>query len=227
MTLLGSDNMSDSMMDKIRSGLVYWLSPPDPSDDPDDNIWHDFHIFDGHWIEIKNRLEWYESPNLPTIYEDHKYIMKQNMGMSRPEETFYQQNVDTNLFKSNMYAEEGLPSGKGKLRLETNIGTKVPPSGDNDFGMAEYLVKTKIKYDIPNGVEFLPRIIARPLNRFFKWAFLKYIGEEMVDRDGEYALEKTKEYYNYIRKYHGEEPIQSKSRQSEFRPSPEEGVFFQ
>lgn len=221
--------MSDDegFLDNIKKGFVYWFSTPDPDEDEDDNIWHDFHIFDGEWIEIQNRVDWYESPNVPTIYEDHKYIMKQNMGMSRPEETFYQQNMDSNEFKSDMYADMSLPSGKGDLRIETNIWTKSAPSGENNFCMVEYLVKTKIRYDMAGGITFLPRIFARPLNRLFKKFFIDYIGEEIVDRDGEFALEKTKEYYNYVRRYHGEEPMQTKTRQAEFNPSPEDGVFFQ
>lgn len=219
--------MSESIAERFEEGLKYWFSPPKPHEDEEDNIWHDFHIFDGEWIEIQNRVDWYESPNLPSIYEDHKYIMKQNMGMSRPEETYYQQNIDTNLFKSDMYADDDLPSGRGQVRIETEIWTKTPPSGENDFGMVEYLVRTNISYNIPNGVTFLPRILARPLNKFFRWAFVKFIGEEMVERDGEYALEKAREYYDYIRKYHGEEPIQTKSRRAEFEPAIKEGVFFQ
>lgn len=211
----------------LISRLKYWFQTPDPDKDERDNIWSDFPIFNNKWVEIQNRVDWYESPNVPDIYKDHKYIMKQNMGMIRPEETYYQQNVDTNAFKSNMYSETDLPSGKGKVRLKTEIWTKNAPSGENDFAMVEYLVRTKIKYDMPQGATFLPRILARPLNRFFKWAFIKHIGEEMIERDGEFAMEKAIEYYQYIRKYHGEEPIQTRSRQAEFKPAPEEGMFFQ
>lgn len=192
-----------------------------------DNIWSDFHIFDNEWIEIQNRKEWYESPNVPGIYADHKYIFKQNMDMGRPEEMYYKQNVDTGEFRSKMYVDEKLPSGKGDLRIKTRIRTKNAPSGENNFAMVEYYVYTYIKYKMPGGVTSLPRFLAYPLNRFFKWAFLGYIGEELVDRDGEYAREKTTEYFQYLRKYHGEEPIQTKTRQAEFKPMPEEGTFFE
>lgn len=219
-----SDDEDTGFLDRLK----YWIvETPDPGGNPEDNIWSDLHLFDGEWVKIQNRVDWYESPNLPSIYQDHKYILKQNMGMTRPEETYYEQNVDSNAFKSDMYSETSLPSGKGDVRILTQIWTKTAPSGDNDFGMVEYLVTTKIKYDMPNGVTFLPRIVARPLNRFFKWAFINYIGEEMIEQDGEFAIEKAREYYQYVRKYHGEEPIQTKSRQAEFRPAPEEGIFFQ
>lgn len=213
--------------ESVKEDLMYWLKPPQPHKDPGDNIWHDFHIFDGEWIDIMNRTDWYESPNVPSIYEDHKYIFKQNMGMNRPEETFYSQNVDTNEFHSVIECEEDLPSGHGKMMIETDIETGYAPSGENNFAKGEYLVTTKIKYEMPKGIDFLPRLIARPLNSFFRWAFLNYIGEEMIERDGEYARERTFEYFNYVRKYHGEEPIQTKTRQAEFKPSPEEGIFFQ
>jgi len=78
---------------------------------------------------------------------------------------------------------------------------------------------------IQNRLEW--RFLAYPINRFFKWAFVKYIGEELIDRDGEYARERTTEYFQYLRKYHGEEPTQTKTRQAEFKPVPEEGIFFQ
>lgn len=211
----------------IEKSLNYWFGFPDPDEESADNVWEHFHIFDGEWIDIQNRKEWYESPNVPDIYASHKYIFKQNMGMSRPEETFYKQNVDNGEFASDMYSTESLPSDRGKLKITTEIVTKSPPSGENDFCMVEYFVTTSIKYDMPKGVTFLPRIVARPLNRFFKWAFLNFIGEEIVEYDGEYARERTTEYLQYIRKYHGEEPTQTKTRQAVYKPSFEDGIFFQ
>jgi len=153
--------------------------------------------------------------------------MKANMGMGRPEENEFSQNVDNGEFSSEMHVIEGLPSGRGDVKIETNIGTKSPPSGENDFCLVEYVVDTHIRYNMPGGVNFLPRIIAIPINRFFKWAFLNYIGEEIVEYDGEYARERTTEYFQYIRKYHGEEPTQTRTRQAVYKPSFEDGVFFQ
>ena len=219
-----SDDHNDSWLDNLK----YWFETPKPKDNDADNIWSDFHIFDGHWIKIYNRGDWYESPNVPGIYEDHKFIFNQNMSLSKPEETYYKENIDDGGFESNMIAIENLPSGdKGKLKINTHLTTKYPPSGENDFAMVEYVVDTYIKYDVPNGVKFLPRIIARPINRFFKWAYLKFIGEEIVEYDGEYARERTTEYMQYIRKYHGEEPTQTKTRQAVYKPAFEDGVFFQ
>lgn len=191
-----------------------------------DNIWSDFHIFDGHWIRVSNKLEWYESPNVPKIYSEHKYIFR-NIDMGRPYEEWYKQDLDTGEFESDMVRAEDLPSGKGEYRIEPSIKTKNPPSGENDFCLVEYDVDVRIKYKMPKGIQKLPRFMAYPLNRFFKWAFLKYIGEEMIERDGEFARDKLLEYFEYIRKYHGEEPVQSKTREASFNPAPEEGVFFQ
>lgn len=217
----------DQLLGPIGESIGYWLDSPDPEHDHDDNVWEDFHVFEGDWIQIQNRMEWYESPNVPSIYEDHKYIFKQNMGFGRPEETFYKQNVDSNDFRSDMDVVTDLPSERGQMRIKVRISTGYPPSGENDFAMAEYVVDTEIRYDIPNGATFLPRFIARPLNEIYARIFFRYIGEEMVERDGEYAIEKTREYFQYIRKYHGEEPIQTKSRQAEFTPMPKEGKFFE
>ena len=192
-----------------------------------DDTWHHFELFNGKWHEIQNRVEWYESPKIPRIYKDHVYIFKQNMDMGRPDETYYEENVDSRSFKSTIEKEGDLPSDRGKLRIKSTLNTKTPPSGENDFAMVEYFVSTELKYDIPSGIENLPRFIAYPLNRFFRWAFTAFIVHEMVDYDGEYAREKTTEYFQYLRKYHGEEPTQTKTRQSEFEPIPEEGIFFQ
>lgn len=211
----------------MSNDWTYWIDSPNPEKNPEDDIWNDMHIFQGDWIKIQNRLEWFESPNVPSIYEDHKYIFKQNMEMSRPEETYYKQNVDSNDFESDIDARHELPSGKGEMRIKTNIKTGYPPSGENDFAMVEYLVDTEIKYGMPQGVTFLPRFLSRPLNQMFRYFFLLYIGEEILMRDGEFAIEKTREYFQYIRKYHGEEPIQTKSRQATFRPVPEGGIFFE
>jgi hypothetical protein len=193
-----------------------------------DDVWSDFHLFHDEWIEVMNKKEWYDSPNVPQIYTDHKKIVKQNMGLSRPFETFYYENADNGDFTSEMYVPGGdLPSGNGELRIEIDIDTQNPPSGENDACLVEYFVSGKIKYDVPGGIDFLPRFIAYPLNRFFKWAYLENMAEEQIEYDGEYARERINEYFQYIRKYHGEEPLQSKSRQAVFKPSVEDGVFFQ
>ncbi len=209
------------ILKSLSKQLHYWLNSPD-----DGEVWDHFHLFQEHWVPIYNRLEWYESPNVPGIYSEHKYIAR-NMNTSRPEETYYEENLDNGEFASEMYTETDLPSGRGECRIDIEIHSEAP-SGENDFAMVEYAVETKIKYsDMQKGVTFLPRIFAVPLNQFFKWAFLNYIGEEMVERDGEFAREKTTEYFQYLRKYHGEEPTQTKTKQSEFKPVPEDGVFFQ
>ncbi len=174
-----------------------------------------------------NRLEWYEAPNVPRVYQEHKYIMKQNMNMTRPFEEYYYQNVDSNDFESVMTCAQPLPSGWGEYRIKPRIRTKNPPSGENNFCLVEYWTRLELSYDLPQGIDFLPRFIARPLNRFFRWAFLEYMGEEMIEYDGEYAREKLMEYIRYVRKYHGEEPTQTKTRQEHFEPDPEEGIFFQ
>lgn len=193
-----------------------------------DDIWSEFHLFHDEWIEIKNKKEWYDSPHVPQIYTDHKKIVKRNMGMERPEEYFYFQHNDTSGFESKMWIEDGdLPSGIGEFRLDVDIETQSPPSGENDACLVEYFVKGEVKYDVPGGIDFLPRFLAYPLNRFFKWAYIEFVAEEQIEYDGEYAQERVNEYFQYIRKYHGEEPIQTKSRQAVFKPSVKDGVFFQ
>ncbi len=211
----------------MAKGLDFWLGTPDPSshEHPDDNIWHHLEVFDNKWTEVMNKVEWYESPNVPTIYKEHKYVFK-NIDMGRPFEEFYMQKMHTGEFEAKMWNTETLPSGRGELRITPEIKTKSPPD-DNGFCLVEYFVKLEIKYDMPNGFESLPRIIAYPLNKFFKWGFIKFIGEEILVRDSEYAQEKLLEYMQYIRKYHGEEPVQSKTRESEFMPALEEGRFFE
>ncbi len=218
---------SNEYVKEFLDPVLYWFRFPDPDKDDDDNIWHDFHIFDGHEIEIQNRVEWYESPHVPKIYKDHVYIFKKAMEIARPTETFYYEKITSGAFEATIEVDQDLPSGSGKYKIETNIKTKSPPEGENNFAHVEYFVKTFISYDMPKGISFLPRILARPLNRFFRWAFLHYIGEEMIEYDGEFAREKTNEYFHYLRKYHGEEPTQTKTRQATFKPVPEEGVFFQ
>jgi hypothetical protein len=199
-----------------------------------DEVWSDFHLFHGDWIEVINKKEWYESPHVPQIYTDHKKILKQNMQLTRPFESWYQQKVDTGDFGSKMnVGGEGtssleLPSGNGKYKIEIEISLPGgPPSGENDACLVEYFVKGSIQYDVPGGVSFLPRFIAYPLNSFFKWAFIEFIAEEQIEYDGEFVREKINEYFQYLRKYHGEEPMQAKSRQAVFEPSVEDGVFFQ
>ena len=189
-----------------------------------DDIWSDFEIFQD-WTTITNRVEWYQSPHAPTIYEDHKYVFR-NIDMGRPYEKYYVQDKTDDSFESIMYEDHELPSGRGDLRIETHLTTKAPPSGDNDFTFIEYDVDLKLKYTIPGGVT-LPRILAYPLNSAFKELFLMFIGEDMVERDAEFAREKFLQYWQYIRKYHGEEPAQSQTRRTEYEPAFDQGVFFQ
>jgi hypothetical protein len=54
----------ETFLDKV----AFWFRTPEPDKKDEDNIWRDFHLFDGEWVELVNRLEWYESPNVPSIY---------------------------------------------------------------------------------------------------------------------------------------------------------------
>lgn len=235
-----SEEDEPSLFDKFLA----WFKTPDPDGEREDwevdkfeekdRIWEEFPLFDGEWIEIINKKEWYNSPNVPQIYTDHKKILKQNMQLCRPFEHWYAEKVDDGEFESRMnVGGEGcktleLPSENGEFKLEIEISLPGgPPSGENDACLVEYFVRGKIKYtEIPEGMNFLPRVLAYPLNRFFKWAFLEFIGEEQIEYDGEYVRERINEYFQYLRKYHGEEPMQTKSRQAAFEPAVEEGVFF-
>jgi hypothetical protein len=209
------------------SALGFWLGLPNPANNPEDDVWSDFELFSGEWRTIQNRKEWYESPNVPNIYADHKYIFDKNMEMNKPEEIYYKQNVDSNEFESKMDCDEDLPSGWGSMRISTHLTTKTPPSGENDFCMIQYVVETKLRYEMPHGIRFLPRILAHPLNDMFRVFFYQFFAEERVEYDGEYAIERTREYFDYIRRYHGEEPTQTRTHQNEFAPTTEEGPFFQ
>jgi hypothetical protein len=218
----------ETAMDVLTdSYLTKWFETPDPDENEFDNVWSDFHVFNNEWQLVQNRKEWYESPNVPQIYKDHKYIFDKNMEMGKPEETFYYQNIDSNEFASDMFINEELPSGRGDMRLEIQMETKYPPSGENDFAMVEYQVDTLMKYDMPRTVKHLPRILALPLAYTYRWLFMLIIAEEMVHRDGEYAIERGQQYYQYLRKYHGEEPSQTKTNRVEFTPLPEDGIFFE
>ncbi len=222
------DKILEKTLDYLKNGrLTYWFRTPDPGNDESDDIWSDHPIFGHHKVEIRNRAEWYESPNVPTIYADHKHLFK-NMDMSRPEETYFYQNVDSNDFRSKMETSAHLPSHQGEVILETRIRTKTPPSGENEFALVEYFARVYVEYEeIPGGITFAPRILARPLNRFFRWAFLKYVGKEMIEEDGNFARAKLQQYFQYLRKYHGEEPLQTKTRLQGAEDIPENQRFFE
>lgn len=192
-----------------------------------DDIWHHHEVFSGDKILIETSTEWYESPRVPNIYKNHKYLFNQNMNLGKPFEYYYEQNADTGEFRSQMEVDEDLPSDNGSLWIEPDIKTKSAPSGENNFAMVDYTVSLYIEYgEIPGGIKWLPRVLAYPLNSLFRYYFIRYVGEEMLEYDIEYARERVREYWDYVRKYHGEEPIQTKSRQAHFE-SPYEGTFFE
>jgi len=225
--MVETDSVKSTLEKVWKSGLDKLLGFPDPEENDMDNVWSDMHVFNNEWTLVKNRMEWYESPNVPQIYQDHLYIFDKNLELEKPDETYYYQNVDTDEFESDMIMEDDLPSNRGEMRFKIKVRTKYAPSGENNFAMVSYIVDTEIKYDTPKGVKFLPRFLALPLNFIYRWLFMHVIAEEMLERDGEYAIERTRDYYQYLRKYHGEEPTQTKSRQAEFTPIPEDGVFFE
>lgn len=208
--------------------LTYWFMRPKPKGDDRDDIWHEDPVFNSGKVEVSNRVEWYESPNVPSIYKDHKHIFKKHMDMGRPMEKYYYQNVDSNEFRSQMEISGGdLPSDLGEYEIHTRIRTKSPPSGENDFALVEYYAQVFIEYHLPQGITILPRILSRPLNRFFRWAFVRYIAREAMEEDGEFARQKLTEYFQYLRKYHGEEPVQTKTRLEEAPEIPDDGTFFE
>ncbi|MFB6144339.1 MAG: hypothetical protein ABEJ98_03440 [Candidatus Nanohaloarchaea archaeon] len=214
-------NFIEKIIDSIRSKIGSWMERPEG------NIWEGEQLYDGEWVEIQSRAEWYESPNVTGIYSSQGEIFGQMMELGSPEETYYSQNIDSGSFESKFHVTGDTPSGRGELKLSVDFETVSPPSGENDFAMVEYFVKTEMRYDMPSGITSLPRIIADPLNRLFKEAFENQIGDDMIKYDAEYARQRSEEYFQYLRKYHGEEPVQSKKTEAVFKPVPEQGVFFQ
>jgi hypothetical protein len=228
--------MESEIIEKTRKYLkngkgLYWFRTPNPDEDENDDIWSDHPVFNNGDIEVTNRVEWYESPNVPSVYQDHKHIFTKNMDLTRPEEKYYFQNVDSNEFRSKMkvgdenFGHLELPSELGKFYIKIRIRTKTPPSGENEAALVEYFAQVFVKHEAPQGITILPRIFARPINRFFVWAFKRYIGEEAIEEDAEHARQQLTQYFQYLRKYHGEEPVQTKTRLEEPPETPEEGKF--
>ncbi|MFB6203054.1 MAG: hypothetical protein ABEK01_01035 [Candidatus Nanohaloarchaea archaeon] len=193
---------------------------------PDGTVW-EAPLFAGEWTELQNKLEWYESPQIVQIYEGHKQLLSQNMDLGSPTETHFEQNIDSGGFGSTMHVTDELPSGRGEMKLEIEIETQIPPSGDNNYGTVEYIGHVYVRYDLPSGISFLPKIIANPLNRFFRRVFEETILEGILVHDTEYARERLADYFNYLRKYHGEEPVQTKTNQLLHENFPEEREFFE
>ena len=229
--------MEDTIIEKTAKYLkegkgFYWFRTSDPHSNEEDDIWEDHPVFNSGEIEITNRVEWYESPHVPSIYKDHKHIFKKQMDLVRPEETYFYQNVDSNEFRSKMTIGNGnfgnpeLPSELGHFFIKIRIRTKTPPSGENDFALVEYFSQVFVEYHAPQGITNLPRFISRPINKFFAWAFNSYIGEDAIEEDADYARQQLTEYFQYLRKYHGEEPVQTKTRLEEPPGVPEDGTFF-
>jgi hypothetical protein len=229
------DKLSDVKESDFVQKLMCWFHTPgtygseweEENFEEKDDLWHHHEVFSGEEFLIETITEWYESPNVAAVYKNHKYIFNQNMDLDKPLETYYFQNVDSDEFRSNMEVSESLPSDNGDMIIEIDLKTKNAPSGENNFAMMDYSTELYLEYgEIPEGIRWLPRVLAYPLNRMFRYYFIRYIGEEMLEYDIEYSRERLKEYYQYIRKYHGEEPVQTKTRQAHFE-TPYEGTFFE
>ncbi|MFB6192688.1 MAG: hypothetical protein ABEK00_00380 [Candidatus Nanohaloarchaea archaeon] len=211
--------------------LMCWLHHPgtyetdyeeDKFEDSDD-LWGN-PVFGGDWVEIQTKVESYESPNVVTIYEDHGNILEE-IGLGSPSESFYYENLDNGEFESEMESTADLPSGKGEMKLTINPETKYPPSDDNEFALIDYWVQLEVSFDFPDGVDWMPRIFAYPLNKFLKKWFVSQLGGRMVGYDMEFAREKLMDYFDSLRKYHGEEPVQTKTLDGQY--SDLEEPFFQ
>ncbi len=171
--------------------------------------------------DVAEAMDWYQAHNLVEGYKKMKKILNDDIGMDDTYEVYYEQNVGSGSFRSEIVSIKHLGARSGirdvganvKLAFDIAMWTRPAPKSTEEgmFGVVELNPLAKLLVEMPGDRH----------KRSHK--FLRRIWYELLFRDQfeywvEYAEEELNRYINEVRNFYGLEPTTSKSHRVEYEP---------
>lgn len=162
--------------------------------------------------------DWYQVYNAEAGYEDMLDILEWNVEMDLVNETYYEQNIDNNMFRADVTSTKKLDD-RTTFVLDIKIHTRSPGFGaleeteKGKFGMVTLTVNSKLSVNPPSS-HLMPDF----LQNFFKKIWWNLVYKDEWERWEEYAVEWLRRFMNEMRNYYDLEMRPGKAQRVHYEP---------
>lgn len=171
--------------------------------------------------EIAEAMDWYQAHHIIEGYKKMKKLLNDDMNMDDTYEVYYEQNLGSGNFRSEIVSIKNLGERSGTREMGANVDlafdiamwTRNPPTSTEDgmFGVLELNPIAKLVVEMPGSKHKFTHKVFRRIwyellfhDQFMYWA--------------EYAEEELNRYINEVRNFFGLEPTLSKTERLEYEP---------
>lgn len=162
--------------------------------------------------------DWYQVYDAEAGYEDMLDLLEWNVEMDSVNEIFYEQNVDTNMFRAKIISTKELDD-RTDFVLDIKMHTRSPGFGaleeteKGKFGMVTLTVNAQLDLSPPSS-HSLPGF----LEKFFQKIWWNLVYQKEWERWEEYAVEWLRRYMNEMRNYYDLELRPGKAQRVHYEP---------
>lgn len=163
--------------------------------------------------------DWYQVYDAEAGYEDMLDLLKWNIEMDRVNETYYEQNMDNNMFRAEVTSTKELDSRttlKFDIRMHTRTSGNFGGLKDTErgnFGLASLEIDAILELSFP-GTKYLPDFLEGIFRKI--WWNLAY--KEQWERWEEFAFERLRRFATEMRAHYDLEPRPGQARRRRYEP---------
>ncbi|MDY6768769.1 MAG: hypothetical protein SVW02_01535 [Candidatus Nanohaloarchaea archaeon] len=171
--------------------------------------------------EVAEAMDWYQAHHIIEGYRKMKKLLNDDMNMDDTYEVYYEQNIGSGSFRSEIVSIRDIGSRSGtrdiganvQLAFDIAIWTRTSPTMTDEgmFGVLEVNPVAKLVVDMPGDEH-------RFSHRLFRRIWYELLFHEQFEYWVEYAEAELNRYINEVRNFFGLEPTLGKSERLSYEP---------
>ncbi len=170
---------------------------------------------------VAEAMDWYQAHHIIEVYKKMKKILKDDMGMDDVQEPYFEQNVGSGSFRSEIIAVRDLGTRNRtrevgadvQLAFDIAMWTRTDPTMTDEgmFGVLEVNPMAKVIVDMPGDEHKFS-------HKLFRRIWYELLFHEQFEYWAEYAEAELNRYINELRNFFGLEPTLAKSESVAYEP---------
>ncbi|MCJ7478664.1 MAG: hypothetical protein MUP63_00610 [Candidatus Nanohaloarchaeota archaeon QJJ-7] len=171
--------------------------------------------------EVAEAMDWYQTHHIIEGYKKMKKLLNDDMNMDDTHEVYYEQNLSSGDFRSEVVSVRDLGERGGirdtgartKLAFDIAMWTRNAPKETEEgmFGVLELNPIAKLVVELPGDEH-------KYSHQFLRWVWYEMLFHEQFEYWVEYAEEELNRYINEVREFFGLEPTLAKTQRLEYNP---------
>lgn len=170
---------------------------------------------------VAEAMDWYQAHHIIEAYKKMKKILNDDMSMDDTYEVYFEQNVGSGAFRSEIVSIRNLGTRSEtrevgadvQMAFDIALWTRTSPTMTDEglFGVLEVNPIAKLIVDMPGDEH-------KFTHRLFRRIWYEFLFHEQFEYWAEYAEAELNRYINELRNFFGLEPTLSKSESIEYEP---------